>query len=166
MTYLLDTNILLRFIDPTDPSHAIVHQAIYNLRLSEQDLRVSTQNCIEFWNVTTRPVTRNGFGRTLQNAEQFLRLLTRLFPVLPDDAGVYPEWYRLVSQFDVSGVQVHDARLVAVMRIHQIAHVLTFNTADFVRYSPEGIRLLNHDQYSHFNDIGNPLQKAVRPLRF
>ncbi|MBD2036478.1 type II toxin-antitoxin system VapC family toxin [Leptolyngbya sp. FACHB-321] len=139
MTYLLDTNILLRFIDPTDPSHAIVHQAIDHLRLNGHDLRVSTQNCIEFWNVTTRPVTRNGFGRTPKDADQFLRLLTQLFSVLPDDAGVYPEWYRLVSQFDVSGVQVHDARLVAVMRIHQIAHILTFNAADFVRYSPVGI---------------------------
>jgi predicted nucleic acid-binding protein len=52
---------------------------------------------------------------------------------------VYPEWYRLVSQFNVSGVQVHDARLVAVMRVHQISHILTFNTADFARYSPEGM---------------------------
>ncbi len=139
MTYLLDTNILLRFVDPTDSAYAIVHQAIDHLRLSGQDLRVSTQNCIEFWNVTTRPVTRNGFGRTPQDSDQFLRLLTQLFPVLPDAAGVYLEWYRLVSQFDVSGVQVHDARLIAVMRVHQVSHILTFNTADFVRYSPEGI---------------------------
>jgi predicted nucleic acid-binding protein len=40
----------------------------------------------------------------------------------------------LVKQ-NVSGVQVHDARLVAAMRIHGIRHILTFNTKDFSRYS-------------------------------
>ena len=39
----------------------------------------------------------------------------------------------------VSGVQVHDARLVAAMVSHGVRHILTFNTADFNRYAPEGI---------------------------
>ncbi len=34
----------------------------------------------------------------------------------------------------VSGIQVHDARLVAVMRVHGIAHILTLNVGDFQRY--------------------------------
>jgi hypothetical protein len=29
---------------------------------------------------------------------------------------------------------VHDARLVAVMRVHSLTHILTFNTTDFIRY--------------------------------
>jgi hypothetical protein len=44
-----------------------------------------------------------------------------------------------VLMFRVSGVQVHDARLVAAMKIHRVSHILTFNTDDFVRYAPEGI---------------------------
>ena len=35
----------------------------------------------------------------------------------------------------VSGVQVHDARLVAVTRVYGITHLLTFDTTDFQRYS-------------------------------
>jgi predicted nucleic acid-binding protein len=35
---------------------------------------------------------------------------------------------------NVSGVQVHDARLAAAMRVHGIERVLTFNERDFARY--------------------------------
>jgi hypothetical protein len=35
---------------------------------------------------------------------------------------------------EVSGVQVHDARLAAVMRVHGVTHILTFNPGDFARY--------------------------------
>jgi predicted nucleic acid-binding protein len=59
--------------------------------------------------------------------------------VLADAPSIYPEWKRLVLAFGVSGVQVHDARLVAAMKVNGITHILTFNTGDFVRYSPEGI---------------------------
>jgi hypothetical protein len=34
----------------------------------------------------------------------------------------------------VSGVQVHDARLVAAMHVHQIGSLLTLNVQDFRRY--------------------------------
>lgn len=35
------------------------------------------------------------------------------------------------------GVNVYDARLVAVMRVHELTHILTFNTKDFTRYANE-----------------------------
>jgi predicted nucleic acid-binding protein len=40
----------------------------------------------------------------------------------------------LVSRYRVSGVRVHDARLVATMHVHRVEHLLTFNTSDFIRY--------------------------------
>ena len=52
---------------------------------------------------------------------------------------MYTEWRRLVLTFNVSGVQVHDARLVAAMNEHGVTHMLTLNTTDFVRYGDEGI---------------------------
>jgi predicted nucleic acid-binding protein len=39
----------------------------------------------------------------------------------------------------VSGVQVHDARLVAAMKTHGVTHILTFNVVDFQRYADEEI---------------------------
>lgn len=55
---------------------------------------------------------------------------------LPDHSDeLYAEWRSLVARFQVSGKQVHDARLVAAMRVHGIRRILTFNVADFARYS-------------------------------
>jgi len=41
----------------------------------------------------------------------------------------------LVIAHAVMGVNVHDARLVAAMLVHGLTHILTFNTADFRRFS-------------------------------
>ncbi len=35
----------------------------------------------------------------------------------------------------VSGVQVHDARLAAVMNVNNVSHLLTLNSKDFERFT-------------------------------
>jgi predicted nucleic acid-binding protein len=95
---------------------------------------VTGQNIIEFWNAATRPVNRNGFGLTVAQADQAAAQLETYFPFASDSGAVYSEWRQLVVLVGVSGVQVHDARLVAVMRVHGLTHILTFNTVDFTRY--------------------------------
>lgn len=139
MIYFADTNVLLRFLHRTDPRHSTVRAAVRKLRTNGHQLQATSQNFIEFWNVATRPINKNGFGLTPLQTNTILRIAERLFPLLPDSSAIYPEWRRLVVDFDVSGVQVHDARLVAVMLVHNITHILTFNTSDFIRYAPEGI---------------------------
>ena len=47
---------------------------------------------------------------------------------------MYPEWRKLLVQHAVKGIQVHDPRLVAGMKIHGIDRILTYNPADFKRY--------------------------------
>lgn len=139
MIYLADTNVLLRFLHRTDPRHSIVRAAVRKLRTNGHQLQATPQNFTEFWNVTTRPSERNGFGLTPLETDTLVRIAERLFPLLPDSPAIYPEWRRLVVDFSVSGVQVHDARLVAAMLVHNVTHILTLNTQDFSRYAPEGI---------------------------
>jgi hypothetical protein len=67
-------------------------------------------------------------------ADRRLRILERLFPVLPDDVAAYAEWRAIVVAHGVMGVQAHDARLVALMKFHGLTHLLTLNASDFVRY--------------------------------
>jgi predicted nucleic acid-binding protein len=55
--------------------------------------------------------------------------------LLPDSAAVHEEWRKLIVTHNVVGVQVHDARLVAAMRVHGVKRILTFNTKDFARYT-------------------------------
>ena len=139
MVYLVDTNILIRLSDRRDPNHQIARTALKKLRGEGHQLHISPQNCAEFWNVITRPAERNGLGFTPENADRVLKLMERLFSLLEDVPEVYSEWRRLVVDNNVSGVQVHDARLVATMKTHEITHILTFNTPDFVRYAQIGI---------------------------
>ena len=110
-------------------------------RLREQgySLVTSPQNCIEFWNSATRPLYKNGLGLSLSEATSQLKLIERVFAVLPDAPNTYDEWKTLVTTFGVSGTKVHDARLAAVMQTHGINHISTFNFRDFTRYAPLGI---------------------------
>ena len=64
--------------------------------------------------------TRAGCGVEPGHPDRLLRLVERLFPMLPDVPAVYLQWRQLVVTFGVSGVQVHDARLVAAMRVHGV----------------------------------------------
>src|SRR3954463_2821696 len=126
MLVLLDTGILLRLLEPTDPHHATIRAAIRALRARGDTLVIAAQNTAEFWNVCTRPATaRGGLGLAIAETEHRLRLAERLFPVLPDDAAAYPLWRQLVVLHGVMGVQVHDARLVAWMQAHGVSHILT-----------------------------------------
>lgn len=139
MIYLVDTNVLLRVLYRADPRYPIVRAAVRKLRTNGHQLQATLQNFIEFWNASTRSINQNGFGLTPSETDRLLRRAERLFPLLPDLPTLYDEWRRLVVTYDVSGVQVHDARLVAAILSHGATHILTFNTADFVRYAPEGI---------------------------
>jgi predicted nucleic acid-binding protein len=134
MAYLSDTNILLRWQRPTDPLYPVAQQAVKALQRRGERLYVTPQNYIEFWGVATRPASVNGLGMTPAEADAELAHLERFFLLAPDDPAIYGEWRRLVISVGVSGAQVHDARLVAVMRVHGLTHLLTFNPRDFTRY--------------------------------
>jgi len=90
---------------------------------------------MEFWNVATRPANVNGLGLAPADVDTKVAQLEGIFEIAPDAPTVYPAWRNLVLAFQVSGVQVHDARLVAVMQVHGLSHLLKFDTTDFRRFS-------------------------------
>jgi predicted nucleic acid-binding protein len=135
MAVLIDTNILLRLVQPHHPHCAVVERAVSILRTRKEDLNVVAQNLIEFWAVATRPeVSANGLGMTIDVAIRELAVLKRLFPMLPESPSVYERWEHLVATYRVSGKNTHDARLVAAMEVHGIGKILTINVQDFNRY--------------------------------
>ena len=132
---LVDTNILLRMTRRSDPQHQIVDTALGRLASQGIILHYTHQNIAELWNVMTRPPVRNGLGLTVAEAERQVRAIESGMSLLPDSEAVYREWRRIVVQYGVLGVQVHDARLAAAMRVHRVSHILTLNVADFSRFS-------------------------------
>src|SRR5689334_3455332 len=126
MPFLADTGILLRLLERSDPQHALVRQAVRSLRSHGEQLVTAPQNAAEFWNVCTRPATaRGGLGLTVAETDRRLRLIERLFHILPDAPASYAIWRQLTLAHSVLGVQVHDARLVAFMAAHSLTHLLT-----------------------------------------
>jgi predicted nucleic acid-binding protein len=134
LTTLIDTNILLRFVEPNDPEYGLVRKAVRALTEKGEALCYASQNLVEFWNVCTRPQRNNGFGLTAAETDARATLIEGRFRLLPDNERVHREWRRLVLAHSVTGVQVHDARLVATMLAHGVSHLLTLNDRDFVRY--------------------------------
>jgi predicted nucleic acid-binding protein len=146
MAILVDTNILLRSIQPHHPHYPLVERAFAHLRVRRETLFVAVQNLIEFWAVATRPLaSENGLGMATEEAGRELAAIKDLFPILPEPASIFEEWESLVTTYGVSGKNTHDARLVAVMKLHAITRILTFNVADFARFdgiepiSPAGL---------------------------
>lgn len=143
MSYLLDTGILLRVADRRDQQHQTVFSAVQTLISRNQQLLISTQNIAEFLNVATRPVKNNGLGLQPSNALELLeKEIEPICSAIAEPTPVYAELKRFVSTYGVSGKQVHDARLVAMMMVWQIENLLTLNDRDFRRYEPEGITIV------------------------
>ena len=122
MAHILDSNMLLRWANKGDPERPIALAAMRKL---------------------ARPLAANGLGLTPAHTERLVHHLRTIFPLLPDTEAVFKEWLRLVVAAAVSGRQVHDTRLVAVMLAHSITHILTFNVSDFRRYEPFGITVVH-----------------------
>lgn len=135
MLILVDTNILLRLEITVDPKHAEVDSAISILRAAGHDFAMAAQGAAEFWNVCTRPVAaRGGFGRTIAETDSFVTHLEAGFWVQFESLLSYRIWRRLVVTHAVQGVQVHDARIAALMLANGISHILTYNGRDFTRF--------------------------------
>jgi predicted nucleic acid-binding protein len=144
LRYLADTNILVRLVKRNDSEFALVRGALRALLVQSARLYYTPQTMAEFWNGSTRPPERNGYGLTPLEADRRARRIERAFTLLPDGEAVYREWRRLIVAHAVSGVQVYDARLVAVMKVHDVTHLLTLNDRDFARYA--GITVVHPSQ--------------------
>jgi len=138
---LADTNVILRRLHRAHPQYRQARDAITRFSKEGNRVFVSSQNLIELWAVSTRPVENNGLGLTPAQADRVVARVENSVFRLPDSDDVYPEWRRLVLTHGVSGKKTHDARLVAAMTANRITHILTFNVEDCARYA--GINVLH-----------------------
>ena len=136
MAYLFDSNNFLRLAEENSSSHQTVLEAIRKLRHQNEIIYYTPQVLAEFWNVCTRPQSaRGGFGFSIAQTERKTNLIQKYFRLLPDNLATFNQWRRLVSDYQITGVQVHDTKLVASMIAHQVQYLVTFNEKDFKRFS-------------------------------
>jgi predicted nucleic acid-binding protein len=135
MRVLVDTNILLRSAQPNHPLCAQATGAVSKLIRQNGVSFFCSQTIAEFWNVATRPVHQNGLGLSNEEVVREVASIETLLTLLPEVPAIYDTWKKIVSKYRVQGVKVYDARLVATMDVYAIESVLTFNAADFKRYT-------------------------------
>lgn len=99
------------------------------------ELCIARQNLVESWVVATRPLINNGLALPPSRVAAELRAIQGLFRLLEGKAGVTTAWERLVREQAIAGKLAHDAHLVAVMQVYGVTGILTFNVADFRRFS-------------------------------
>lgn len=80
MRCLLDTGVLLRMFDASDPHRPEILDSLkLMLRLKYQPA-IAIQNAVEFWNVMTRPVSaRGGYGLSVATTSRPSRTAVRAF---------------------------------------------------------------------------------------
>ncbi len=135
MRVLVDTNILLRSVQPNHPLCSQATHAVTKLIRQKDAVFFCPQNIAEFWNVATRPAERNGLGMSPEEALQEVSNIEKSLTLLPDVPAIYTAWKQIVAAHQVKGVKVYDARLAAIMSVYAIESVLTFNSVDFERFT-------------------------------
>ena len=68
MSVFVDTNVVLRSVQPSHPMHAAAVRAVTSLIRDDEALFITPQIVAEFWNVATRPIASNGLGMSHQAA--------------------------------------------------------------------------------------------------
>ncbi len=144
MRVLIDTNILTRSAQPAHAQHATALRALKAIRAQGNEPCIVPQVIYEYWAICTRPVDANGLGMAPPQVELKIAQIKRLFILLRDERAIFPEWEKLVVQYQVKGKTSHDARLVAAMVRHGLKHLLTLDAPDFARYA--GITVFTPDQ--------------------
>ena len=144
MAVLIDTNVLLRAVQPSHPMHPVALRALERLLAGPEPLFIAIQNVGEFWNSATPPLAANGLGMTVDQVGGEVKRLESFFEIVSESAASYLAWKTLVTTHRVSGAQVHDARLAAVMTASGITRILTFNVRDFIRFA--GIEAVHPEQ--------------------
>lgn len=139
MSVLVDTNILLRRLQPDHVHHALAIDSVARLLAAGEEVYFTLRNISEFWNVMTRPIAANGLGFSPTFTLSEVGKIEAVLTFLPDSPAVYEEWKRLVATYAVIGAKVHDGRLVALMSVHGVRRILTFNTGDFARFEIEAL---------------------------
>ncbi len=135
MAHLFDSNTYLRLADKSSPQRQIVLKAIGKLRENNESIYYTPQVLAEFWNVCSRPKTaRGGLGLSFAQTERKANLIQKHYRLLPDNPATFAAWKILVSDYQITGVQVHDAKLVASLIVHNIQYLVTFNEKDFKRF--------------------------------
>ncbi|MCE2494664.1 MAG: PIN domain-containing protein [Alphaproteobacteria bacterium] len=130
----IDTNVLVYARVLEAPDHRTARARLDWASHQSEPLRISRQVVREYLAVVTRPqhwpvtIAREA---ALADAKRMISA----FEILEDGPLVTDTLIALCQEFAVAGKQIHDANIVATMLAHGERRILTFNRADFRRFT-------------------------------
>jgi len=144
---LIDTNVLLSATVASRADHT-TSKTLLDRAPATGIHPVSTGQIFrEYLAVATRDPTRNGLGIESSEALHNIRQFRTRLHLLPENREVTATLLGLVEQYHLSGTRIHDANLVAIMRVHDVRTLVTANTGDFEAF--DDIRIITPDDALH-----------------
>lgn len=122
---LIDTNILVYAIDEDSQFYATSRSV---LQQKNKTLFTTSKNLTEFLTVITRS---SGYGLSSEIALNFLQKLIQQLEIIyptPDSLAIFLE---LVTQYQPSGLKLHDFEIISIALANGISEIATFNKKDF-----------------------------------
>jgi predicted nucleic acid-binding protein len=106
---------------------------------------ISPQIVREYLVVLTRGLPPDDPARSaaLHNVRKFVEA----FSLLDENSESVARLQTIMENFDVGGKQIHDANIVAVMLVHGVKRLLTYNLDDFKKFD-HWIEILGLDEVS------------------
>ena len=129
----VDTNILVKSRILEAPDHDIARVRLERAFRNQEPMRISRQILREYLSVVTRPLSWP-IPITRDDALDDVKRLMDAFEILEDGPVVTDLLIELCREVSVGGRQIHDANIVATMLAYREGRLMTFNTADFLRY--------------------------------
>src|SRR5438132_3476058 len=118
--YLVDSNILLRWVKPDHNDYPLVVSAIDAILRRNDVLCYTSQNVGEFWNTCTRPLDLTATLFLLKKQTGGQNSSKKSSDCFPTPWPCMKSGGNYFVTYGVSGVQVDDARLAAAMRVHGV----------------------------------------------
>jgi hypothetical protein len=75
-----------------DSQHVAISQAPHALVGQGVRLSYTSQTLGEFWNASTHPLDKTGFGLSIVETDRLARVIERDFELLPDSREVHDRW--------------------------------------------------------------------------
>jgi predicted nucleic acid-binding protein len=144
-TVFIDTNILVYATDDESPFNAKSLGIIKQLMTDGINFAISPQIVREYLVVLTRGLPPDDPARSaaLHNVRKFVEA----FSLLDENSESVARLQTIMENFDVGGKQIHDANIVAVMLVHGVKRLLTYNQDDFKKFD-HWIEILGLDEVS------------------
>src|ERR1035438_1781339 len=102
MSVFIDTNVLVRSIEPSSPMHEPAVRAIASVIESGEPVVLTPQVMAEFRNVVTRPLERNGLGLSPEEARDESYAGMQRYASFLWSGDVYSTWETLRTHIPIA----------------------------------------------------------------